>query len=76
MSNAGEAALLRTPIHVGDKSPNFDTRRGQIAEAIHDGVLRYFGALGPPPTPTPAPTRTPRPPRFPDIMPPGYWYWW
>jgi N-acetylmuramoyl-L-alanine amidase len=82
MSNAAEAALLRTPIHVadmphvGDMRPNFNTRRGQIALAIHDGVLRYFGALGPPPpTPIPAPTRTPRPPRFPDIMPPDFYYW-
>ena len=70
MSNPGEAKLLGTPIYGGEASPNFETRRGQIAMSIHDGVLRYFATVQPlppplPPTPTPpSPTPVaPTPPR-------------
>jgi len=42
MSNPDEAALLTTPIYTGNTA-DLNCRRGQIAQAIHDGILRYFG---------------------------------
>lgn len=42
MSNPDEAALLTTPIYTGNTA-DLNCRRGQIAQAIHDGILSYFG---------------------------------
>ena len=45
MSNAYEAALL--VIGIGDgECPDLSCRRGQIAQAIHQGILHYFDTLG------------------------------
>jgi N-acetylmuramoyl-L-alanine amidase len=50
MSNAAEAAWLATPIYLDSGlMPNPDCvscRRAQIAQAIHGGVLSYFGVGG------------------------------
>jgi len=44
MSNPTEAALLATPIYTeASTTPNLTCRRGQIAQAIYDGILSYFG---------------------------------
>ena len=49
LSNPAEAALLTTPIYTAPGSgvfskgcPAFNCRRGQIAQAIYQGVLTYF----------------------------------
>lgn len=64
MSNPGEAVLLAQRIYddpaggvVAAGCGEFSCRRGQIAAAIHQGVLNYFSGGGAAPTPTPAPTR-------------------
>jgi N-acetylmuramoyl-L-alanine amidase len=74
MSNPAEAKQLKTRIHEGnpatDTAPNLDTRRGQIALAIHQGVLDYFDYLDSlPPTPTPTFTPTWTPTRTPTATP-------
>lgn len=49
MSNPLETGLLVTPIFLNNgvtlntACDKFDCRRGQIAQAIHDGILNYFG---------------------------------
>ena len=60
MSNPHEARLLVGRIfddpEIGNFSQGceaFSCRRGQIAQAIHLGVLNYFGAVEPPPIPGP-----------------------
>ena len=58
MSHPDEANLLTVTIHdvdvdeegvvvlnAGDQTLNFDCRRGQIAQAIHDGILKYFETM-------------------------------
>ncbi len=42
MSNVEEAPLLVQPIFTENGSENFDCRRGQIATAIYQGILKYF----------------------------------
>jgi N-acetylmuramoyl-L-alanine amidase len=51
MSNPAEAALLITPIYAGG-TPDWNCRRGQIAQAIYDGILSYLspGSTNAPPT--------------------------
>ncbi|MBL7199154.1 MAG: N-acetylmuramoyl-L-alanine amidase [Anaerolineae bacterium] len=51
MSHPEEAKVLVTKIYSGTSSPNYDCRRGQIARAIHRGVLEYVGVGEPTPTP-------------------------
>jgi N-acetylmuramoyl-L-alanine amidase len=61
MSNPAEAVLLAEPIYdpiSGEMNAGclgFNCRRGQIALALHDGVLAYFAGAEPTPTPTPTP---------------------
>ncbi len=61
MSNPVEAVLLAQPLYdplSGEMDADcggFGCRRGQIAVAIHDGVLAYFAGAEPTPTPTPEP---------------------
>ena len=50
MSNPDEAALLVEKIS-GDNCAELSCRRGQIAQAIHLGILNYFDVVGPPPEP-------------------------
>jgi len=64
MSNPAEAVLLAEPIY-DPISGQFDAgfvglgcRRGQIALALHDGVLAHFARVGPTPMPTPEPGGT------------------
>ncbi len=45
MSNAYEAPLLVDSIG-GDNCPDLDCRRGEIALALHQGILHYFDTLG------------------------------
>ena len=45
MSNAYEAGLLEVPIAEGD-CPDLSCRRGQIAQALHQGIRHYFDTLG------------------------------
>ena len=59
MSHPGEAALLGTPIYTrpgsgsfSDQCLDYGCRRGQIAQALHQGVLSYLGAAGSPPVVT------------------------
>ena len=50
MSNPDEAELLVTP--TGDSSClDLSCRRGQIAQAIYQGILDFFPGAGPPPEP-------------------------
>lgn len=55
MSNSAEAALLAQPIYYDPLTGTLSTasRRGQIAEALHQGVLHYFSAASPTPVPNP-----------------------
>ena len=50
MSNPAEAEQLVTPIYTDNgtttNSDCIDCRRAQIAQAIHNGILSYFGAGG------------------------------
>jgi N-acetylmuramoyl-L-alanine amidase len=45
MSNAYEAGLLVHSIE-GENCPDLGCRRGQIAQALHQGILHYFDTLG------------------------------
>jgi len=45
MSNAYEAPLLVDSIG-GDNCPDLSCRRGEIASALHQGILNYFASLG------------------------------
>lgn len=45
MSNAYEADLLTDGIEGGD-CPDLSCRRGQIAQALYQGILHYFDTLG------------------------------
>jgi N-acetylmuramoyl-L-alanine amidase len=56
MSNPAEAALLQETISNG--CADLNCRRGEIAQALHAGILSYFGGAGPTPTPTPEPAGT------------------
>jgi hypothetical protein len=51
MSYAEEAEMLVQPID--DGCPNLACRRGEIARALHGGILAYFEGQEPPPTPEP-----------------------
>ena len=51
MSYAEEAAMLVQPID--DGCPELSCRRGEIARALHEGILAYFDGQEPPPTPEP-----------------------
>jgi N-acetylmuramoyl-L-alanine amidase len=59
MSNPAEATLLAQPIYdpvsgaIDAGCVDLACRRGQIARALHEGVLAYFGGAEPTPTPTP-----------------------
>lgn len=61
MSNPAEATLLAQPIHdpisgeIDAGCVGFGCRRGQIAQALYDGVLAYFAGVTPTPSPTPEP---------------------
>jgi N-acetylmuramoyl-L-alanine amidase len=47
MSNPDEAELLVDPIYPDDGSgPDWTSRRGQIAQAIHDGIVAYVESGG------------------------------
>jgi N-acetylmuramoyl-L-alanine amidase len=54
MSNPAEAALLTQ--RIADGCGDLSCRRGQIARAIHEGVLNYVGGAEPTPTPEPGGT--------------------
>ena len=45
MSNEYEAALLTDSIE-GENCPDLSCRRGEIAQALHQGILHYFDTLG------------------------------
>jgi N-acetylmuramoyl-L-alanine amidase len=56
MSNPAEANLLRQTISGGCE--DLSCRRGEIARALHQGILHYVDSTTPPPTPTPDPGGT------------------
>ena len=65
MSNLAEAELLVQSIYDDPSTASFSEgcvdfacRRGQIAQALYQGVLNYFGGAEPTPTPTPEPGGT------------------
>lgn len=51
MSNPAEAALLVQ--RITDGCGDLSCRRGQIARAVHEGILHYLGSIEPMPTPEP-----------------------
>ena len=59
MSNPPEAEILVQPIYdpstgsFSEGCVDFACRRGQIAQALYQGVLNYFGGAEPTPTPEP-----------------------
>lgn len=54
MSNPAEAALLQQ--RISDGCGDLSCRRGEIVQALHEGVLNYFGGANPTPTPEPGGT--------------------
>jgi N-acetylmuramoyl-L-alanine amidase len=70
MSNPAEATLLQQTIT--DDCGDLSCRRGQIAQAVHMGILNYYGVTEPTPTPTSEPTPPPDPTSTPEPERPMY----